>query len=274
VSAADPTSEGGASRREVRIRGLPFLVVGYADVLERFSGWLRSDRAPRQVCTVNVHTFVTSMGLPALRRVYDRAAVLTLDGQPLRWYANLVEGAGVPETVAGPELMLRCLDRGRAEGWRHYLLGGRPEVLADLERRMLARFPGVRIVGTHSPPFRALTPAEEAALVARINESGADFLWVGLGAPKQEIWIDAHLREVRVPVQIGVGAAFDFWSGAVPRAPGWMQRAGLEWLYRLWQDPRLWRRYLATNPVFLGILAADLLRSRLGIDRPAGGAQG
>ena len=248
----------------VRLRGVPFPNTDYDAVLAVFSEWLRGVRTPRQVCTVNVHTFVTALRDERLSEVFRRAALLTMDGQPIRWYANLVHRAGVRETVAGPELMLRCLDKGRAFGWRHYLLGGRPEVLVALQKRAEALCPGVLIVGSEAPPFRSLTVEEESGIVERINAARADFLWVGLGAPKQEFWISRNLHRVRVPVQVGVGAAFDFHSGTIPRAPAWASRLGMEWMYRALHDRRLWHRYLSTNPAFVGMLLNDLVRSRLG----------
>ena len=254
----------GAGQPPVRLRGLRFPNTDYDGVLAVFAEWLRGARIPRQVCAVNVHTFITALRVDALSEVFQRAALLTMDGQPIRWYANLVHRAGVRQTVAGPELMLRCFDKGRACGWRHYLLGGRPEVLAALQTRVESLFPGVRIVGSEAPPFRSLTAEEESGIVERINATQADFLWVGLGAPKQEFWISRNLHRVRVPVQVGVGAAFDFHSGAIPRAPTWASLRGLEWLYRAVHDRRLWRRYLSTNPAFLGIFLSDLVRSRLG----------
>jgi len=155
--------------------------------------------------------------------------------------------------------MLRCLDQGRSHGWKHFFLGGKEEVLTDLVSAMQSRFPGVDIVGWHSPPFRPLSDEEDAQLVELINQHQPDFLWVGLGAPKQEKWIAAHLAKIKAPVQIGVGAAFDFHSGHVLRAPLWMQKSGLEWLYRMLQDRRLIKRYCATNPVFLALFFRDFI---------------
>ena len=124
---------------------------------------------------------------------------------------------------------------------------------------MQSRFPGVDIVGWQSPPFRPLSAEEDEKLVALINQYQPDFLWVGLGAPKQEKWIAAHLANIHVPVQIGVGAAFDFHSGHIRRAPVWMQKSGLEWLYRMLQDRRLIKRYCSTNPVFLALFLWDFV---------------
>jgi N-acetylglucosaminyldiphosphoundecaprenol N-acetyl-beta-D-mannosaminyltransferase len=186
-----------------------------------------------------------------------------MDGVPLLWYANLVHGANAKDRVCGPDLMLKCLDQGRNVGWKHYFLGGRPQVLTDLVEKMHRDFPGVEIVGWHSPPFRALSPEEDDALIQQINAAKPDFLWLGLGAPKQEKWIAAHLPHIHASVQVGVGAAFDFHSGHIDRAPDWMQSYGMEWIYRMLKDRRLIKRYATTNPIFLWLFAKHFLLARV-----------
>ena len=244
---------------KVRIAGVLFPIIDYDCAIQIIEEWIRSG-IPHQICIVNVHTLVTAMRDLSFHTLMREAALVTMDGQPLRWYANAVCGAGVKERVCGPELMHRCFEEGNKQKWRHYLLGGRPEVLQALEKRLHERYPGVCIVGSYSPPFRPATEAEETEVVQQINESHTDILWVGLGAPRQEQWIHRNLHRLKVPVCIGVGAAFDFHAGAVSRAPSWMQAAGLEWLYRVCVDPRLFRRYLDTNPAFLWMLIRDWTR--------------
>lgn len=241
----------------VNILGLNFPILDYQYSLKLFQHWVKSG-VPHQVCIANVHTVVTSLTDKDLREI-NQHSLITMDGLPLVWYARAVHKAKIKERVCGPELMLRCLDQGRAHGWKHFFLGGKDEVLTDLVSGMQSRYPGVNIVGWHSPPFRALSIEEDKQLVALINEHQPDFLWVGLGAPKQEKWIAGHLPVVKAPVQIGVGAAFDFHSGHVRRAPAWMQKSGLEWLYRMLQDRRLIKRYCATNPVFLALFLRDFV---------------
>jgi len=241
----------------VNILGLSFPVLDYQYSLELFQHWVKSG-VPHQVCIANVHTVVTSLTDKDLRGI-NQHSLITMDGLPLVWYARVVHKAKIKERVCGPELMLRCLDQGRAHGWKHFFLGGKDEVLTGLVSSMQSRYPGVNIVGWHSPPFRPLSIEEDEQLVALINEHQPDFLWVGLGAPKQEKWIAAHLTKVNAPVQVGVGAAFDFHSGHVRRAPLWMQKSGLEWLYRMLQDRRLIKRYCATNPVFLALFLRDFV---------------
>jgi N-acetylglucosaminyldiphosphoundecaprenol N-acetyl-beta-D-mannosaminyltransferase len=242
----------------INIMGLGFPVLDYQGCLSLFAQWIES-REPHQVCIANVHTVVTSLADPELRDINNRS-LITMDGLPLVWYAQAVHRAQIKERVCGPELMLRCLAQGRAYGWKHFFLGGKEEVLADLVSAMRSRFPGVELVGWYAPPFRLLSVEEDEQLVALINQHQPDFLWVGLGAPKQEKWIASHLANINVAVQVGVGAAFDFHSGHVRRAPQWMQKSGLEWLYRMLQDRRLIKRYFSTNPVFLAYFVRDFIK--------------
>lgn len=245
----------------IKILGLNFPILDYQLTLGLFKHWIAS-REPHQVCIANVHTVVTSLTDKEFRDINNHA-LITMDGLPLVWYARAVHGAKVRERVCGPELMMRCMDEGRTQGWKHYFLGGKEDVLNDLVDSMRSHFPGVEIAGWYSPPFRPLSAEEDELLVALINRHQPDFLWVGLGAPKQEKWIAAHLDRIDVPVQIGVGAAFDFHSGHVRRAPVWMQKAGLEWLHRMRQDRRLVKRYCATNPVFLALFLRDFIAVNL-----------
>jgi N-acetylglucosaminyldiphosphoundecaprenol N-acetyl-beta-D-mannosaminyltransferase len=156
------------------------------------------------------------------------------------------------ERVYGPDLMLAVLALAAEREWSSFFYGGGPDVPELLAKRLTARFPGLRVAGTWSPPFRPLTPEEDQAVVERINRSRADLVWVGLSTPKQERWMAAHVGRVHAKALLGVGAAFDIHAGLLPQAPPWMQRSGLEWLYRLGREPtRLWRRYLGNNPRFV-----------------------
>ncbi|OAI28342.1 hypothetical protein A1355_01280 [Methylomonas koyamae] len=246
--------------KKITILGVTFPVLGYEDTLKIFQEWVLAD-IPHQVCIANVHTVVSCRADAELRHITNNS-MATMDGLPLVWYAKYVNNVDATR-VCGPDLMLKCLDVGQARGWKHYFLGGRNEVLEELVFRTRQQFPRAELVGHYSPPFRPLSPEEDQVLVDRINQSGADFLWVGLGAPKQEKWIAAHLDRIKVPVQLGVGAAFDFHSGYIRRAPIWMQRSGLEWVYRVIKDKRLVKRYLTTNPRFLMCFVVDLVWVRL-----------
>jgi N-acetylglucosaminyldiphosphoundecaprenol N-acetyl-beta-D-mannosaminyltransferase len=179
---------------------------------------------------------------------------------PLVWMARRLGVRG--DRVPGPDLMLAVMDRGRARGARHYLYGGAPGVAEALERRLLADLPGLRVAGVFSPPFTPLAKLLDADL-ARIQAAAPDYVWVGLGAPKQEYWVEEARDRLQAAGILAVGAAFDFHSGSKRRAPRWMQRTGLEWLYRLISEPRrLWRRYLATNTRFIILAVRQLAWSR------------
>jgi exopolysaccharide biosynthesis WecB/TagA/CpsF family protein len=209
-----------------------------------------------------VHAVVTSSRDAALRRAVNEFEIVTPDGQPVRWALNLLHRSGLRERVYGPELMLRLCRAAAEEGVSIYLYGGDGETIAALRSNLCRQFPGLQVAGAEAPPFRELTAEEDAAVVERINASGAGLLFIGLGCPKQD-WFAAHHRGRIAAVQVCVGAAFDFHAGRKPMAPAWMQRRGLEWLFRLSQEPRrLWRRYLDTNSRFVWGVAFQYLRRR------------
>jgi N-acetylglucosaminyldiphosphoundecaprenol N-acetyl-beta-D-mannosaminyltransferase len=183
--------------------------------------------------------------------VLDRGDLNLMDGMPLVWTARRVGFDHCSDRVYGPDLMREVMSAGRESGLTHYLYGSTPEVIARLRHNLVETLPGVEIVGAEAPPFRDLDPAEVAALVDRVIESEADVVWIGLGTPKQNHFAD-RLSGLVPALVVGVGAAFDFHAGTKPQAPRWIQRAGLEWLFRLLTEPRrLWRRYLVGNTVFL-----------------------
>ena len=229
------------------------------------------------VCIRDAHGVVKCHRDPALKAVHNQAFLVTPDGMPLVWALRLA-GHGRADRVYGPDLMLALFDRGRARGTRHFLYGATPETLERLEARLLARHPGARIVGRFAPPFRALGRDERDEVARRIDGSGADIVWVGLGTPKQELWMAEMRPRLAAPMLIGVGAAFDFHAGAKRQAPRWIQRSGLEWAFRLAAEPRrLARRYAVTVPSFLVLAAAQALRLRrfsMGPDAAPGGLGG
>ncbi len=182
----------------------------------------------------------------------------TPDGAPVAWMLRKL-GYASQQRINGPDLMWKYCEQAAQRGEAIYLYGGTPDTLEILQRRLAEIFPGLRIAGAYSPPFRAVTNEEDAADVRRINASGASTVWVSLGCPKQEKWMAAHRGRVNA-VMIGVGAAFDYHAGTIKRAPTWMQNAGLEWLHRLCSEPRrLWRRYLVTNTLFMIGAAKQLI---------------
>lgn len=221
---------------------------------------------PGYVCVSNVHTTMTGLFDHAYRRITNEALLAVPDGVPLVWAMRSL-GARAQDRVRGPSLMPDLFDLGRKQGARHYLYGSSPETLRMLQDKLLARFPGALIVGAESPPFRPLEEISEPeweAAAARINASGAQFVWVGLGAPKQERWIWEQRNRVH-GVMFAIGAAFDLLAERIPEAPPLLQRLGLEWAYRLWREPRrLWRRYLFNNPAFLLLWGGQLMQRALG----------
>jgi N-acetylglucosaminyldiphosphoundecaprenol N-acetyl-beta-D-mannosaminyltransferase len=212
---------------------------------------------------VNVHTLIEAQHNQALGEVFAAADMIFTDGMPLAWVAQR-RGAPAAQRVSGPDVMLSLCDRGRSLGLRHFFFGGQANVAPRLAAALTARFPGLEIVGTHTPPFRALGEVEDQSVIDEINQARPDVLWVGLGAPKQEFWAAGHASRLDARVVLPVGAAFDFMSGRVRRAPLWMRRAGLEWIFRLAMDPRrLLRRYLVTNADFLFLIAKDAIRRQI-----------
>ena len=219
-------------------------------------------REHHYVCVTGVHGVMESQRAPELQQIHNRAGLVTPDGMPLVWISRL-QGFRHVDRVYGPDLMLAVCERSAERGFRNFLYGGREGVAERLSARLRERFPRLQVVGTYCPPFRPLTEEEDARVVAMINRSGADIVWVGLSTPKQERWMAAHLGKIEVPVMIGVGAAFDFHTGLVPQAPRWMQRSALEWLFRLLAEPRrLWRRYLVNNPAFIMLILFQALGLR------------
>ena len=202
------------------------------------------------MCVSNVHTTVTAYEDMDYRRIQNGGIMAIPDGGPL---SSVGRKRGFPQMqrTTGPSYMEEILKLSEQYGWRHYFYGGTEETLSRLAQELANKYPGVNIAGMYSPPFRPLTEEEDAEVIGRIKDAAPDFIWVGLGAPKQERWMAAHQGKV-CGFMVGVGAAFDYLAGNIQRAPVWMQRCNLEWFYRLIQDPkRLFKRYLVTNTKFI-----------------------
>lgn len=215
----------------------------------------------RYICIANVHMVMEAYDSPAFKEIVNNADLVTPDGMPLVWMMRL-KGQRDQQRVYGPTLMLHVLEAAARENISVGFYGGEPTVVESLVRRMQARYGGLTVAFLASPPFRELTSGEDAEVIKQINESGARILFVGLGCPKQEIWMAKHRGKIQA-VMLGVGAAFDFHAGTKPQAPVWMQRIGLEWLFRFISEPRrLWKRYLIHNPRFVFLAITDLLRLR------------
>jgi N-acetylglucosaminyldiphosphoundecaprenol N-acetyl-beta-D-mannosaminyltransferase len=204
---------------------------------------------------VNAGTLSLARHDEGLTELLARADLNLTDGMPLVWIARKLGLEHMQERVYGPDLMLAVLEQGLDSGVRHYLYGSTPEVVEQLATSLRDRFPGLQIVGVESPPFRALQADEKTEMVARVRDSNADIVWVGLGTPRQDVFVD-EFRDQLGAALIAIGAAFDFHSGNKKQAPAWMQKAGLEWLHRLGSEPRrLWKRYLVGNTQFVwGVL--------------------
>jgi N-acetylglucosaminyldiphosphoundecaprenol N-acetyl-beta-D-mannosaminyltransferase len=265
-SYADPI----ARPKTIEIVDIPIAVTDYERTLEWMDAMV-AERRPCYVCACNTHTVMASHEDPELRAALRSPYALNVpDGQPLAWALGAL-GHSLSDRVYGPELMARACARAAAgTGQRFYLYGGRDQdALIRLGNSLRKRFPGINIVGAYAPPFRALTAEERSAVAEDINEAEADVVWVGIGVPKQEKWMAALRPDLEAPVLVVVGAAFDFLAGLVPQAPPMLQKAGLEWAYRLTQEPRrLWRRYLRYNPRFVAAFARQLAAHRAAGEKP------
>lgn len=222
----------------------------------KYIGEHLDDLRGKYICVSNVHTTVMSYENEEYRKIQNGAAMALPDGAPLSSYSRR-KGYKQAQRVTGPDLMLELFAISKEKGYRHYFYGATEETLQSMREVLERDYPGIEIAGMYAPPFRALTPQEDAQIVAKINESRPDFIWIGLGAPKQEEWMYQHMGQLQ-GVLIGVGAGFDYLAGYIKRAPRWMQRMSLEWLYRLLQDPkRLWRRYFTSNVKFICLTRMD-----------------
>ena len=265
-----PTNEGANVSLESRaVLGTRIDATSYDDASRRVVGWAQEGQSAC-VCVAATHMVMEAFDSATFRREVNKADLITPDGRPLVW---ALKGLGVGEAsqVRGTDLTTHVLARAARENVPIGLYGGTPESLGRLQEVLEARFPEVRVVCRVAPPFRPLTPEEDEAITSEIVESGARVLFVGIGCPKQEKWMLEH--KGRIPaVMVGVGAAFDFHTGRARQAPRWMQKAGLEWLFRLITNPRrMWKRYARHNPRFAGLLLLQLLGwRRFGQSEPNG----
>lgn len=229
----------------------------YGLATEQVMEWAKSHES-RHVCAANVHMLMEAHDTPYFKEVLNTADLVTPDGMPLVWIMRL-KGMKKQERVYGPTLMLHVLEAAAREGIPVGFYGGKTEVLDVLVEKMQNRYEGLNVAFALSPPFREMSLEEDSRNVKDIQQSNTRILFVGLGCPKQELWMAEHRGKIDT-VMIGVGAAFDFLAGIKPQAPAWIQAIGLEWLYRLTTEPRrLWRRYLYNNPRFVFLAICDLL---------------
>ncbi|MEJ7788555.1 MAG: WecB/TagA/CpsF family glycosyltransferase [Thermoleophilaceae bacterium] len=259
---AAPEDLPGASVPRRDILGIPMALTDYEgamDVMDemveqRHRGW---------VCAASAHSVVAALDDAVMYQALTEATITVPDGMPIVWAANAL-GEHLPDRVYGPELMHRYCKRSAEMGHRVWLYGGCDQgALAQLALNLRRNHPGLRIVGGYSPPYRSLSEEEDEEIGRQINDARPDVLWVGIGVPKQERWMMRMRDRVNVPVMCAVGAAFDFHAGLVSQAPSWMQERGLEWTYRIAQEPRrLLPRYLNANPRFMAGFAQQYLRER------------
>lgn len=234
----------------IDVLGVNVSAVNLPGAVAEIARW-SDDGEQHYVCVTGVHGVMESQHDEALRRIHNSSGLTAPDGMPMVW-SGWYAGARTMDRVYGPDLMLALCEEAARRGWRSFFYGGKEGVAEELASRLAQRYPGLKIAGCYSPPFRPLTADEDEQIVARINGSGAELVWIGLSTPKQERWMAEHVGRLNAFALLGVGAAFDFHAGQVRQAPRWVQRAGLEWLFRLTQEPRrLWRRYIRNNPRFV-----------------------
>jgi N-acetylglucosaminyldiphosphoundecaprenol N-acetyl-beta-D-mannosaminyltransferase len=245
---AAATSET-ATREPVWVWGVPFAPITLNEAVATVSALIR-ERRPRFFITAPTHYAMLTESHPDLRAINERAAFIVADGKPLVW-ASRMQGSPLPERVAGSDLIFHLCEEAAREGFRVFLLGGEKGVADEAARKLVERYPGLRIVGTECPPFREPTPEEEETLLDRIRRAEPDLLFVAFGQPKGERWIIRHYESLGVPVSVQIGASLDFAAGKVRRAPRWMQKTGLEWVFRMMQEPRRLAGRYARNAWFI-----------------------
>lgn len=237
--------------RAFEVLGVRVHAVQVPAVVARMEQWIQARGACHMVAATSMHGIVEAQHHPAFNEILNTADAVVPDGMPLVWLGRR-KGHALPSRVYGPDLLLDFCASTAARGYKHFFFGGEPGVPERLAESLQSRFPSLQVCGTFSPPFRPLQASEEEQIVTMINQAAPDIVWVGLGTPKQERWMHEYRKKLQVPVLVSVGAAFDFLSGRRSQAPRWMGEHGLEWLFRLCQEPRrLWRRYLVYGTQFL-----------------------
>lgn len=253
--------ENKTSESHISVIGTPINKLTWSSVITTISKWAKLNES-KYICICNVHSVVTAAQDNHFHTILREADMATPDGAPVAWYMKAV-GGGHQQRINGPDLMWKYLTHINNGNESIYLYGGKQSTLDILQKKICEHFPNVRIAGSYSPPFRNLTDTEQQKIVEMINNSGANTIWVSLGCPKQETWMHQQKGKIN-GVMIGVGAAFDYHAGTLKRAPEWMQNNGLEWFYRLCQEPsRLWKRYLVTNTLFVFLSIKSILQKTL-----------
>lgn len=240
-------------KRRVDVLGVHVSTLDLPTAVDEIARWI--EEGERQyVCVRDAHGVMLAQKDEEFRAIQNRSGLTTPDGMPMVW-CGWWAGEKEMDRVYGPDLIRAVTERAGREGWRFFYYGGTEGVAEELAAEIRRHAPGVKNVGTYCPPFRPLTPEERSDVIAQINDSGADIVWVGLSSPKQEYWMDDVRGELDAAALIGIGAAYDMLTGRVRQAPRFIQRSGFEWLFRLVMEPRrLWRRYLLNLPRFAFLL--------------------
>lgn len=255
VEAGLPSVQRGA----FKVLGVRVHAVQITDVVTQVERWIEEGDYGHVVATANAHIVMECRRNPQMMEAINSADLVIPDGMPIVWLGRK-HGFPLKERAYGPDVMEAILDFSVEKGYSHYFYGSTPETLKALVTRIRQRWPRIRIAGWYSPPFRPLTPEEDEAIVQMLNKVQPDILWVGLGCPKQELWIHSHKNRLKIPVLLGVGAAFDFLSGRKLQAPKWMRQNGLEWLFRFLTNPRrIWYRVLILGPQFVFLVMLENL---------------
>jgi N-acetylglucosaminyldiphosphoundecaprenol N-acetyl-beta-D-mannosaminyltransferase len=243
----------------IRILDVRIDLVDYSSAVTLVKHCISKRSMGNYICVAPVHPIMESQGDMELKEALENSILAVPDGMPVVWAIRLL-GGSIRDRVYGPNLMLRTCEMAQREGYSIFLYGSKAETLEKLRKSLIGQFTDLKIAGSYSPPFRNLLPDEEAQITDEINLASPDILFVGLGVPRQEKWMLHFCPRIQVPVSLGVGAAFDFISREKKQAPPWMQKRGLEWLFRLAMEPsRLWARYLIHNPLFIYYFVRQLI---------------
>jgi N-acetylglucosaminyldiphosphoundecaprenol N-acetyl-beta-D-mannosaminyltransferase len=245
------------------VLGVRIDAVQIPNVIAQIEEWILRKNRCQYIAVTGMHGVTEAQRDEKFKDILNTADLVVPDGYPLVWLGRRKGCPQLRRRVYGPELMSTFCERTAEEGYRHFFYGGAPGVAQDLSKRLVKHYPNLRVAGTYSPPFRELTEEEDRKVIREIEDSNPDIVWIGLSTPKQERWMYDHIDKVKVPVLIGVGAAFDFHTGRVRQAPEWMREHGLEWFFRLCSEPRrLWRRYLFYGSEFVWLLILEALGLR------------
>ncbi len=257
-----PTAPETTKRSSFHVLGVRVDAIQIPDAIDQMEEWICQRGHGHYIAVTGMHGVTEAQQDDSFKRILNSADLVVPDGMPLVWLGRL-RGLPLRRRVYGPELMMTFCQETASKGYRHFFLGGTPDLLARLSENLRRRIPQLQIAGTFSPPFTQVTPEEDEAIGAMIDTTNPDVVWVGLSEIKQDAWMYHHRGKLNAPVLVGIGAAFDFLAGTKRQAPEWMRENGLEWLFRLLQEPRrLWRRYLVYGSRFLVLVFLEQLGVR------------